>query len=162
MCYQQCSYVPQESPRSVSCYLEPGSTTQGYCNFIIESNGENCSAESYEFSKTGDALNPADTPDAPPSNPDDPLCPDGWTVSNGTCYKTRIPIRPTPPILPTQRTQPNPALAAVVMVVAMAPVVMAATVAAMVVTAAERFLAVAMAPVMVMAMAMAKTLRPQR
>lgn len=74
-CYQQCQYK-SESGRSTSCYLVKGSTTQGFCNYIL--NG------------TGDPLNPSTEPPdpaVPPSDPNDPGCPEGWVWSGTTCVK---------------------------------------------------------------------------
>lgn len=88
-CYQQCQYK-SDTGRSTSCYLVKGSTTQGFCNYILKGTGENCSADSYQFSTTGDPLNPATEPPdpaVPPSDPNDPGCPEGWAWSGTTCVK---------------------------------------------------------------------------
>lgn len=89
ICYNQCSY--DRNPSAQSCYLVPGSTTEGFCNYVATSNGENCSAPDSPLGKTGDPLNAPDTPDVPPSDPDDPGCPEGWSWSGTTC------VRDTPP-----------------------------------------------------------------
>ncbi|MCG8906262.1 attachment protein [Pseudomonas sp. DP-17] len=89
-CYEQCQYK-SESGRSTSCYLVKGSTTQGFCNYILQGTGENCSADSYQFSTTGDPLNPTTEPPdpaVPPSDPNDPGCPEGWAWLGTTCVKT--------------------------------------------------------------------------
>jgi hypothetical protein len=83
-CYNQCSYSGADT-RPSSCYGTPGGV--GWCNYVIKSTGENCSADSYTFSESGPQLNSSDTPNVPDSTPNDPLCPKGWGVSNGTCYK---------------------------------------------------------------------------
>ena len=88
-CYEQCQYK-SESGRSTSCYLVKGSTTQGFCNYILQGSGETCSADSYQFSTTGDPLNPSTEPPdpaVPPSDPNDPGCPEGWAWSDTTCVK---------------------------------------------------------------------------
>jgi hypothetical protein len=88
-CYEQCQYK-SESGRSTSCYLVKGSTTQGFCNYILNGSGESCSADSYQFSTTGDPLNPSTEPPdpaVPPSDPNDPGCADGWKWSGTTCVK---------------------------------------------------------------------------
>lgn len=88
-CYQQCQYK-SDSGRSTSCYLVKGSTTQGFCNYILNGTGESCSADSYQFSTTGDPLNPSTEPPdpaVPPSDPNAPGCPEGWAWSGTTCVK---------------------------------------------------------------------------
>lgn len=98
VCYQQCQYA-SETGRSTSCYLVKGSTTQGFCNYILNGTGEGCSADSYQFSTTGDQLNPPTDPadpSVPPSDPNDPGCPEGWAWSGTTCAKAD-PTDPTDP-----------------------------------------------------------------
>ncbi|MGU1968835.1 attachment protein [Pseudomonas aeruginosa] len=96
-CYQSCEYGGNPSP--ASCYLVKGSTTTGFCNYILKGTGQNCGADSYTFSQTGDSLNPPDTPNTDPSDPNDPGCPPGWSWSGTTCVKT--PTNPTDPTDPT-------------------------------------------------------------
>ncbi|MCP1649312.1 attachment protein [Pseudomonas nitroreducens] len=89
-CYQQCQYK-SDSGRATSCYLVKGSTTQGFCNYILNGTGESCGADSYQFATTGDQLNPPTDPQdpaTPPSDPNDPGCPEGWAWSGTTCVKT--------------------------------------------------------------------------
>ncbi|MGY0522675.1 attachment protein, partial [Pseudomonas aeruginosa] len=74
-CYQSCEYGGNPSP--ASCYLVKGSTTTGFCNYILKGTGQSCGADSYTFSQTGDSLNPPDTPNTDPSDPNDPGCPPG-------------------------------------------------------------------------------------
>lgn len=81
-CYNQCTYSPPPDVRPVSCYGTPGG--EGWCNYIIKSTGANCSADSYTFATSGPQLNPADTPNVPPSDPD-PYCGPNHTNFNGTC-----------------------------------------------------------------------------
>lgn len=88
-CYEQCSYTV--NPRTQSCFLEQGSTNTGFCNYLGESTGENCSSPNTPLGQTGDPLNPPETPDVPPSDPNDPGCPEGWSWSGTTC------VRDTPP-----------------------------------------------------------------
>lgn len=88
-CYEQCQYT-SETGRSTSCYFVKGSTTQGFCNYILNGTGENCPADAYQFSETGDQLNPPTDPadpSVPPSDPNDPGCPEGWAWSGTTCVK---------------------------------------------------------------------------
>ncbi len=99
-CYQSCEYGGNPSP--ASCYLVKGSTTTGFCNYILKGTGQNCGADSYTFSQTGDSLNPPDTPNTDPSDPNDPGCPPGWSWSGTTCVKT-----PTDPTDPTDPTTPG-------------------------------------------------------
>ncbi|MBG6472123.1 attachment protein [Pseudomonas aeruginosa] len=96
-CYQSCEYGGNPSP--ASCYLVKGSTTTGFCNYILKGTGQSCGADSYTFSQTGDSLNPPDTPNTDPSDPHDPGCPPGWSWSGTTCVKT--PTDPTDPTAPT-------------------------------------------------------------
>lgn len=88
-CYEQCSYTV--NPRTQSCFLEKGSINTGFCNYLGESTGENCSSPNTPLGQTGDPLNPPETPDVPPSDPNDPGCPEGWSWSGTTC------VRDTPP-----------------------------------------------------------------
>ncbi|MCR3849083.1 attachment protein [Pseudomonas aeruginosa] len=99
-CYQSCEYGGNPSP--ASCYLVKGSTTTGFCNYILKGTGQSCAADSYTFSQTGDSLNPPDTPNTDPSDPNDPGCPPGWSWSGTTCVKT-----PTDPTDPTDPTTPG-------------------------------------------------------
>ncbi|ERX83749.1 attachment protein G3P, partial [Pseudomonas aeruginosa M8A.4] len=99
-CYQSCEYGGNPSP--ASCYLVKGSTTTGFCNYILKGTGQNCGADSYTFSQTGDSLNPPDTPNTDPSDPNDPGCPPGWSWSGTTCVKA-----PTDPTDPTDPTTPG-------------------------------------------------------
>lgn len=82
-CYNQCIYSAPDA-RPTGCYGTKGG--QGWCNYILKGTGVNCPADSYTLSQSGPPLNPPDTPNVPDSPPD-PLCPAGWSVSNGTCFK---------------------------------------------------------------------------
>lgn len=84
MCKDQCEYKTLDA-RPSSCYGTVGA--DGWCNFVIKSTGVNCPADLYTLSQSGPPLNAPDTPNVPPSTPDDPICPKGWAVSNGTCFK---------------------------------------------------------------------------
>ncbi|HIE5249366.1 TPA: attachment protein [Pseudomonas aeruginosa] len=99
-CYQSCQYGGSPSP--ASCYLVKGSTTTGFCNYILKGTGQSCGADSYTFAQTGDSLNPPDTPNTDPSDPNDPGCPPGWSWSGTTCVKT-----PTDPTNPTDPNTPG-------------------------------------------------------
>ncbi|MFB4368023.1 MULTISPECIES: virulence factor TspB C-terminal domain-related protein [unclassified Pseudomonas] len=85
VCYNQCSY--STSDRASSCFLTPGSKTEGYCNYIGNATGENCNEPDHPLGAPGDPLNPPDTPDVPPSDPNDPGCPPGYGWSGTTCVK---------------------------------------------------------------------------
>ncbi|MER0043395.1 virulence factor TspB C-terminal domain-related protein [Pseudomonas sp. MGal98] len=85
VCYNQCSYLT--SDRASSCFLTPGSKTEGYCNYIGNATGENCNEPDYPLGAPGDPLNPPETPDVPPSDPNDPGCPPGYGWSGTTCVK---------------------------------------------------------------------------
>ncbi|MCP1643004.1 putative membrane protein YgcG [Pseudomonas citronellolis] len=87
-CYQSCRYGG--GSRASSCYRVSGSTTEGFCNYILKGLGESCSADSYQFATSGDPLNPGaepNDPTVPPSDPNDPGCPSGWAWSGTTCVK---------------------------------------------------------------------------
>lgn len=86
-CYEQCSYTV--NPRTQSCFLEKGSTNTGFCNYLGESTGENCSSPNTPLGQAGDPLNPPGTPDVPPSDPNDPGCSavPGYIWSGTTCVK---------------------------------------------------------------------------
>lgn len=97
-CFQGCKYAAKDNTRHVGCWLTPGSTDRGYCNYIIYSTGDSCGADSYDFASSGDHLNPAlppDSPDAPDSK--DPGCPKGWAWSGTTCVKDSGDKDPTDP-----------------------------------------------------------------
>lgn len=85
VCYNQCSYLT--SDRASSCFLTPGSKTEGYCNYIGNATGENCTEPDYPLGAPGDPLNPPETPNVPPSDPNDPGCPPGYGWSGTTCVK---------------------------------------------------------------------------
>jgi len=93
VCYQQCTYEAPSDVRPASCYGTAGG--EGWCNYILKGTGVNCSTEHYTFAESGPSLNPPDTPNVPDSDPDDPQCPAGWSVSNGTCFKN--PPKPCDP-----------------------------------------------------------------
>jgi len=85
VCYNRCSYLTDN--RASSCFFTPGSQTEGFCNFIGNATGDNCSEPDYPLGVPGDPLNPPNTPDTPPSDPNDPGCPPGYGWSGTTCAK---------------------------------------------------------------------------
>ena len=64
VCYNQCSYLTNE--RATSCFLTTGSQTEGFCNYIGNATGDNCTEPDYPLGSTGDQLNPPNTTDTPP------------------------------------------------------------------------------------------------
>ncbi len=86
VCYNQCRFTINS--HATSCFTLPGDTTRGFCNYTGTGNGESCSEPDAALGKTGGALNPPTTPDVPPSDPNDPGCPDGYSWSGTTCVKT--------------------------------------------------------------------------
>jgi len=87
ICYNQCTYNGADYTPASSCYFVNGSTDTGFCNYVLKSTGGSCGADSYEFAQSGDLLNPPQTPNVPPSDPNDPGCPAGWSWSGTTCVK---------------------------------------------------------------------------
>lgn len=98
-CLNGCAYEA-DSSRPTSCYRTPGSTTEGFCNYTLKSNGQNCSADSGNLGGTGPSLSEPNQPPVtdPPSDPNDPGCPKGYSWSGTTCVKT--PTDPTDPTGP--------------------------------------------------------------
>lgn len=92
-CFNRCTYSADSGVRPSSCYGTKGGA--GFCNYILKGTGVACSVESYTFAQSGPQLNPSDTAGVPDSDPSDPLCPSGWAVSAGTCYK--LPPKPCDP-----------------------------------------------------------------
>lgn len=93
-CSQGCGYEPTSS-FGASCYLVAGSTTTGYCNYIVRGTGESCTSQNITpGDTTGDPLNPSPDPD--PSDPEPEPEPDpchgvpGYSWTGTTCV-------PTPP-----------------------------------------------------------------
>lgn len=84
VCYAQCSY--QTSDRAASCFFVSGSTDTGFCNYVGTPTGETCSSSDAPLGHSGDALNPPDTTDVPPSDPSNPCggMP-GYSWSGTTC-----------------------------------------------------------------------------
>ena len=78
-CLNGCAYEA-DSSRPTSCYRTPGSTTEGFCNYTLKSNGQNCSADSGNLGGTGPSLSEPNQPPVtdPPSDPNDPGCPKGY------------------------------------------------------------------------------------
>ncbi|WP_246868167.1 hypothetical protein [Pseudomonas aeruginosa] len=95
---------PTGTSRPTSCYRTPGSTTEGFCNYTLKSNGQNCSADSGNLGGTGPSLSEPNQPPVtdPPSDPNDPGCPKGYSWSGTTCVKT-----PTDPTDPTDPKDPG-------------------------------------------------------
>ncbi|MFU5879417.1 attachment protein [Pseudomonas aeruginosa] len=102
-CLNGCAYEA-DSSRPNSCYRTPGSTTEGFCNYTLKSNGQNCATDSGNLGGTGPSLNEPDQPPVtdPPSDPNDPGCPKGYSWSGTTCVKT-----PTDPTDPTDPKDPG-------------------------------------------------------
>ncbi|MDX3998391.1 hypothetical protein QYP02_35920, partial [Pseudomonas aeruginosa] len=102
-CLNGCAYEA-DSSRPTSCYRTPGSTTEGFCNYTLKSNGQNCSADSGNLGGTGPSLSEPNQPPVtdPPSDPNDPGCPKGYSWSGTTCVKT-----PTDPTDPTDPKDPG-------------------------------------------------------
>lgn len=102
-CLSGCAYEA-DSSRPTSCYRTPGSTTEGFCNYKLKSNGQNCSADSGNLGGTGPSLSEPNQPPVtdPPSDPNDPGCPKGYSWSGTTCVKT-----PTDPTDPTDPKDPG-------------------------------------------------------
>ncbi|WP_205417079.1 attachment protein [Pseudomonas aeruginosa] len=102
-CLSGCAYEA-DSSRPTSCYRTPGSTTEGFCNYTLKSNGQNCSADSGNLGGTGPSLSEPNQPPVtdPPSDPNDPGCPKGYSWSGTTCVKT-----PTDPTDPTDPKDPG-------------------------------------------------------
>lgn len=102
-CLSGCAYEA-DSSRPTSCYRTPGSTTVGFCNYTLKSNGQNCSADSGNLGGTGPSLSEPNQPPVtdPPSDPNDPGCPKGYSWSGTTCVKT-----PTDPTDPTDPKDPG-------------------------------------------------------
>ncbi len=98
-CLSGCAYEA-DSSRPTSCYRTPGSTTEGFCNYTLKSNGQNCSADSGNLGGTGPSLSEPNQPPVtdPPSDPNHPGCPKGYSWSGTTCVKT--PTDPTDPTDP--------------------------------------------------------------
>ncbi|WP_254814516.1 attachment protein, partial [Pseudomonas aeruginosa] len=95
-CKNGCQYLPTTS-KTTSCYRYPGSDNQGFCNYVLMTDGSACAADSGNPGMTGPSLNdtPPTNPDEPPSDPNDPGCPPGYSWSGTTCVKT--PTDPTEP-----------------------------------------------------------------
>ncbi len=102
-CLSGCAYEA-DSSRPTSCFRTPGSTTEGFCNYTLKSSGQNCSADSGNLGGTGPSLSEPDQPPVtdPPSDPNDPGCPKGYSWSGTTCVKT-----PTDPTDPTDPKDPG-------------------------------------------------------
>lgn len=69
ICHNSCSYLASSASGS-TCYLSPGSTSTGFCNYVVglNSSSPSCGAESgYTSPSTGDPL----TPNTDPGDGDD-------------------------------------------------------------------------------------------
>lgn len=119
-CKNGCQYLPTTS-KTTSCYRYPGSDNQGFCNYVLMTDGSACAADSGNPGMTGPSLNdtPPTNPDEPPSDPNDPGCPPGYSWSGTTCVKT-----------PTDPTEPGPMAVMVVMAVTPVAAMAGATTAA--------------------------------
>ncbi|UJJ32336.1 attachment protein [Halopseudomonas maritima] len=89
ICSLSCSYAPV-SNFSASCYLVAGSTSTGYCNYIVEGTGDTCSGSNLVAGDTsGDPLNPVDPGDgSEPEEPDPCHGVPGYEWDGSTCVKT--------------------------------------------------------------------------
>ncbi|HFH4627294.1 TPA: attachment protein [Pseudomonas aeruginosa] len=97
-CLNGCAYEA-DSSRPQKCFRSPGSETEGFCNYLLKTNGQNCSADSGNLGATGPSLDDPSTPDPDPNpDPNDPGCPKGYSWSGTTCVKT--PTDPTDPTDP--------------------------------------------------------------
>jgi len=83
VCFGQCTH--SLSDRAASCYGSGEGT--GFCNYVGTPTGDICSESDAPLGRTGDPLNPPDTSDVPPSDPNDPGCPPGYGWSGTTCAK---------------------------------------------------------------------------
>lgn len=119
-CKNGCQYLPTTS-KTTSCYRYPGSDNQGFCNYVLMTDGSACAADSGNPGMTGPSLNdtPPTNPDEPPSDPNDPGCPPGYSWSGTTCVKT-----------PTDPTEPGAMAVMVVMAVTPVAAMAGATTAA--------------------------------
>lgn len=88
-CRGGCAYTASSS-KTRSCYFVPGSQTDGFCNYLLTSDGNSCAADSGNPGAVGPPLNPTPPtdPDEPPSDPKDPGCPTGYSWSGTTCVKS--------------------------------------------------------------------------
>ncbi|MGU1064934.1 attachment protein [Pseudomonas aeruginosa] len=101
-CLNGCAYEA-DSSRPQKCFRSPGSETEGFCNYLLKTNGQNCSADSGNLGATGPSLDDPSTPDPDPNpDPNDPGCPKGYSWSGTTCVKT-----PTDPTDPTDPKDPG-------------------------------------------------------
>lgn len=119
-CKNGCQYLLTTS-KTTSCYRYPGSDNQGFCNYVLMTDGSACAADSGNPGMTGPSLNdaPPTNPDEPPSDPNDPGCPPGYSWSGTTCVKT-----------PTDPTEPGAMAVMVVMAVTPVAAMAGATTAA--------------------------------
>lgn len=86
ICSLSCSYAPV-SNFSASCYLVAGSTSTGYCNYIVEGTGDSCSGSNLVAGdSSGDPLNPVDPGDG--GEPDPCHGVPGYEWDGSTCVKT--------------------------------------------------------------------------
>lgn len=91
-CSGGCQYQPS-SGHATTCYLVKGSTTNGFCNYTMSSDGQSCAADNALPPAVGDPPNPPSPdgetdPAAPPTDPNDPGCPKGYSWSGTTCVKS--------------------------------------------------------------------------
>ncbi|MEG9265943.1 hypothetical protein V6S71_28160, partial [Pseudomonas aeruginosa] len=101
-CLSGCAYEA-DSSRPQKCFRSPGSETEGFCNYLLKTTGQNCSADSGNLGATGPSLDDPSTPDPDPNpDPNDPGCPKGYSWSGTTCVKT-----PTDPTDPTDPKDPG-------------------------------------------------------
>ncbi|WP_436837103.1 hypothetical protein, partial [Pseudomonas aeruginosa] len=101
-CLNGCAYEA-DSSRPQKCFRSPGSETEGFCNYLLKTNGQNCSTDSGNLGATGPSLDDPSTPDPDPNpDPNDPGCPKGYSWSGTTCVKT-----PTDPTDPTDPKDPG-------------------------------------------------------
>lgn len=85
ICHNSCSYLASSASGS-TCYLSPGSTSSGFCNYVVGLNSASpsCGAESgYTAPSTGDPLTPNTDPGDGGSDGSDGGSGDGGNTGGG-------------------------------------------------------------------------------
>ncbi|MFP3403591.1 hypothetical protein SB757_03060 [Pseudomonas sp. SIMBA_065] len=72
-CFDGCMLEQkyQGGDRSQGCYLVKGSTTQGFCNYVLTTTGTSCAANTLSAAATGDPLVKPEEPEEPTDPGDD-------------------------------------------------------------------------------------------
>ncbi|WP_417532463.1 MULTISPECIES: hypothetical protein [Pseudomonadales] len=105
-CFEACNYT---GAAKTTCYLTPGSTDSGFCNFMAGADGDNCSG-SDPLASSGEPIvrpDPIDPPD--PTDPTNPGGGDGGGSGGGGADGSN-----GPPLIPPDAedtTDPDPAAA---------------------------------------------------